>query len=123
MGCNGEGTPSETAVERTIELPAPAGDVWDELPALFGDDADFETEPGAPLRADGPGGGRVGVVDQAEPARRLTFWWTPVEGDEPPSYVEIELESCAVGTLLRVRETRIDGPVLLRSALHARAHA
>jgi uncharacterized protein YndB with AHSA1/START domain len=123
MGCNDERAASEPAVERTIELPAPPAEVWGELPALFGDDGDLETEPGAPLRADGPAGRRVGVVEQAEPARRLTFWWTSVEGDDAPSYVEIELESCAVGTLLRVRETRFDGALLLHSALHARAYA
>ena len=118
MGCtDGE------SVERTIELAAPAEQVWEELPVLLGDDARLVAEPGAPLRVDGPGGDRYGVIEDVEPARRLTFWWTAVEGDDAPSYVEIDLEPCPVGTLLRVRERRVDGERLLRSALHARAYA
>ena len=119
MGCTDE----QCAVERTIELDAPAEQVWQELPALLGDDTRLVTEPGAPLRVDGPEGDRLGVIDQVEPARRLTFWWTAVEGDDAPSYVEIDLEPCRVGTLLRVRESRVDGERLLRAAFHARAFA
>jgi uncharacterized protein YndB with AHSA1/START domain len=117
MGC----TDDHEAVERTIELDAPAERVWEELPALLGDDTRLVTEPGAPLRVDGPEGDRLGVIEQVEPARRLTFWWTAVEGDETPSFVEIDLEPCGVGTLLRVRESRVDGDRLLRAAFHARA--
>jgi uncharacterized protein YndB with AHSA1/START domain len=119
MGC----TDDQGVVERTIELDAPAEEVWQELPALLGDDTRLVTEPGAPLRVDGPEGDRLGVIEQVEPARRLTFWWTAVDGDDAPSYVEIDLEPCLVGTLLRVRESRLDGEHLLGAAFHARAFA
>ena len=119
MGCSDD----DIAVERTVELAAPAEQVWEELPTLLGDDTCLVPEAGAPLRVAGPEGDRVGVIERAEPARRLTFWWTTAEGDDPPSYVEVVLEPCAVGTLLRVRERRVDGAQLLRSAFHARAYA
>jgi uncharacterized protein YndB with AHSA1/START domain len=101
MSCN-----EDVSVERTIELPAPPEEVWDALPALFEDDGD-----------------RARVVEEREPPHRLTFWWTRLDGDDPPAYVEIELVSSAVGTLLHVRETRIDGAHLERTVLRARAYA
>ena len=50
----------------------------------------------------------------------------PGDGDDAPSFVEVELDGSAVGTLLRVRETRFDAATvvgrLLRGPL-ARARA
>ncbi len=74
MSCN-EGNDSDTdsnadsdaTVERRIELPAPPEVVWDELPAVLGDDVELTAEPGGALRARGPEGDRVGVVDEVEP--------------------------------------------------------
>ncbi len=97
MSCN---------IERTVELPAPPDEVWDALPELFEDD-----------------GQRVRVLDECDAPHRLSFWWTATEGDEPPSYVEIDLAVSAVGTLVHVRETRIDGAQLVRSAFNACAYA
>jgi len=116
------------AVERETVLPAPPGEVWESLPELVGAD-ELAPEPGAPLRATGAEGERVGVVDEADAPRRLAFWWTPVDGDDAPSFVEITLDAVetghGVGTLLRVRESRFDAAVvvdgLLRGPLaHAR---
>jgi hypothetical protein len=101
MSCNDQ----DVTVERHVELPAPPEQVWEELPAIL-------DEPG-----------RVRVDDRVEAPYWLSFWWTPTFGDEPPSYVELELEPSAVGTLLHVRETMIDGAHLERSALNARAFA
>ena len=122
MSCT-EGTPS---VEREIELPAGPDTVWRSLPSLLGDDVELVAEPGAPLRACGPDGERVGAVEEADAPHRLTFWWMAVDGDDAPSFVELELTGSGVGTLLRVRETRFDAATavegLLRGPL-ARAHA
>ena len=92
-------------MERTVELDAPPDVVWHELPETLADPD------------------RVRVDDEVDPGRRLTFWWMPADGDDPPSYVEIELEPCVAGTLLHVRETWIDGAHLERAAFNARAFA
>jgi uncharacterized protein YndB with AHSA1/START domain len=96
MSCN---------IERSVELPASPDEVWEALPELFDDDD------------------RARVVDEDDAPHRLSFWWTTVDGDEPPSYVEIDLSVSAVGTLLHIRETRLDGAALVRSAFNACAHA
>ena len=113
-------------MEREIELPARPDEVWETLPALFGDDVEIVAAPGGRVRARGPEGERAGTVEEVDAPRLLTFWWVTVEGDDAPSFVELELSGGAVGTLLRVRETRFDAAVavdtLLRGPL-ARARA
>jgi uncharacterized protein YndB with AHSA1/START domain len=93
-------------------LPAPPEEVWDSLPAIFGAGGEVVAEPGGALRSEGPDGTRVGVVETVEAPRRLSFWWVPVEGDDPPSHVEIALEPVetgnGVGTIVRVRESQFD---------------
>jgi len=126
MSCNDSNptdTQTDTIVERRVELPAPPEVVWDELPALFGDEVELVAEPGGALRSREADGDRIGVVTEAEPAARLAFRWMTVDGDEPPSEVEITLERSAVGTILHLRETRLDGAHLGRSALRAEARA
>jgi uncharacterized protein YndB with AHSA1/START domain len=122
MSCT-DGVP---AVEREIELPASPDDVWKALPSLLGDEVELTAEPGGRLRVRGPEGERVGVVEEADAPRRLAFWWVPAQGDDAPSRVELELDTVAVGTMLRVRETRFDTAggfdALLRGPL-ARARA
>jgi uncharacterized protein YndB with AHSA1/START domain len=105
MGCNNDHD-EELTVERELELDAPVDVVWEELPALFDGDDD-----------------RATVVDEIDPARRLAFWWAPATDADPPSYVEVELTPSGVGTLIRVRETRLDGAHLERSVRSARAYA
>lgn len=122
MSCTDE-VPS---VEREIELPVDAAVVWESLPSLFGDDVELTGEPGGRLRADGPEGEWVGVVEEFDAPRRLSFWWVPAEGDDAPSFVEVDLAGSAVGTLLRVRETRFDAAAVVGGMLRgplARARA
>ena len=109
MSCT-DGVPS---VEREVEVAAPPDEVWKSLPSLLGDDVELTAEPGGRLHARGPDGDHVGVVEEADVPRRLTFWWVPASGDELASRVEVELtptasDTVAVGTLVRVRETRFD---------------
>ncbi len=136
MSCT-DGAPPETgpAVERELTLAAPPAEVWESLPSLLGDYVDLAPEPGGRLRADGPDGERLGVVEEYDAPRRLAFWWVPAGDDDAPdtspSMVELDLfptqmAGSAVGTLLRVRETRFDAAIvadgLLRGPL-ARARA
>jgi uncharacterized protein YndB with AHSA1/START domain len=114
---------SEALVERRVELPADPGTVWEELPALFGDEVELEPEAGGRLRVLEPEGELVGVVQEAVPGERLSFRWVRRDGDDPPSEVEITLEPNGAGTILHMRETRLDGAQLLRSAFLAAARA
>ena len=99
----------ETQVTRDYEIDAAPEDVWDELPAVL-DEAD-----------------RVRVVEHEDAPHHLSFFWAPVDGDEPPSHVEIDLErgaigeSGTIGTIVHIRETRLTGAELLRSVFSARA--
>jgi uncharacterized protein YndB with AHSA1/START domain len=113
----------EAVVERHVELPAEPAEVWDELSGMFGDDVELELEPGGKIHVREPEGEFVGVVDEAVPGERLSFRWVRLEGDHPPSDVEITLEPNGVGTILHVRETRLDGARLVRSAFLASARA
>src|ERR1044072_1193598 len=101
-------TDDAPVVEREVVLPAPPEEVWESLPAVFGAGGEIVTDPGGAIRSAGPDGARIGVVEDGEPARRLSFWGVPVEGDDSPSHVEIALEPVetgnGVGTIVRVRE-------------------
>ena len=33
----------------------------------------------------------MGVVEEVDAPRRLSFWWVPTQGDDAPSMVELEL--------------------------------
>jgi uncharacterized protein YndB with AHSA1/START domain len=119
MSCND----TNRVVERDLELPVPPEVVWDQLPGILGDEVDLVAEPGGRLHTRDADGERVGVVREAVRAERLSFVWISADGNDAPSEVEITLEPSAVGTILRLRETRLDGAHLVRSAFSARALA
>ncbi len=110
-------------VEREVEVPAPPDVVWDELAGMLGDEVELTPEPGGALRVRDSDGERAGVVLEAEPGERLSFRWATVDGDDPPSEVEITLEVSAIGTIVHVREARLDGAHLERAAFVALARA
>ncbi|HYI37681.1 MAG TPA: SRPBCC domain-containing protein [Thermoleophilaceae bacterium] len=94
-------------VEREIELDAEPADVWRELTESdwLGDDPVIELEPGGDLEfTDRDAGRRSGWVEEVEPGRRLTVWWSS-EGEES-SRVEFEILKRGDGSALRVTETR-----------------
>jgi uncharacterized protein YndB with AHSA1/START domain len=95
-------------IERTVDLPADADDVWEEVVdgAWLGAD-ELDACPGG--RVLGPE--RQGVVEDVDPGRRLTFWWTG--DDAPPSFVEITLEPIDDGTRVTVREVLVHEDALL----------
>src|SRR3954468_21626712 len=97
----------EARITRTVELPAPAEEVWRSLtePELLGEWLGSVGE--MDVRAGGPGGdgGAGGAVRGAQvaevsPAHRLALHWWPEDGDGPESTVELELEPVAGGTRL-----------------------
>jgi uncharacterized protein YndB with AHSA1/START domain len=121
MSCNHP--ESDVIVERRVELPASPEIVWDELPQMLGDEVELSAEPGGTLHVHDADGDRLGVVVDAEPGERLSFRWATVDGDAPPSEVEIALEPSDIGTIVHLRETRLDGAHLERSAFLALARA
>ncbi len=124
MSCNDSEARPDVVIEREVELAAAPDEVWDELAAILGDDVELTAERGGGLRVhDAVDGDRIGVVLEAEPGERLSFRWATVEGDTAPSEVEIVLRSSEAGTIVHVRETRLDGAHLERSAFLALARA
>lgn len=104
----------ETRVTRTVELDAPAEDVWRALtePALLGDWLDsvveLDVRPGGDgVLVDPDGAVRRARVDEVEPARRLALRWWPEDGSGPQSTVELDLEETAAGTRVVVTETLV----------------
>jgi uncharacterized protein YndB with AHSA1/START domain len=102
----------EARITRTVELPAPAEEVWRSLtePELLGEwlgsVVELDVRPGGSgVIVEGDGAVRRAQVDEVDPARRLALRWWPEEGDGPESTVELELEPVAGGTRLVVTET------------------
>lgn len=108
-------------VDREAVLPAPPEEVWeqvadpDRLSEWFGADVEGDVVPGESLTFTFPDGSeRRGLVEIAEPARRLVFRWLPPErtadGRErrrESSRVAILLEPIGPDTLIRITETRV----------------
>jgi uncharacterized protein YndB with AHSA1/START domain len=92
----------EHAIERQLTVPETPEEVWESLaePDWLGEEALIELRPSGEVRA----GERTGFVEEVEPPRRLSFWWSE-EGDES-TRVEIELEEAPEGTCVRVTESR-----------------
>ena len=98
-------------VTREMEMPAPPEQVWrwlsepDLLARWLGIAAEVQMRPGGELRVRGEDGEeRAGWVEEAEPERRLCFWWR-LPGEDA-TRVEIEIEPTDEGTLVRVSESR-----------------
>jgi uncharacterized protein YndB with AHSA1/START domain len=100
-------------MERSVRLDAEPGEVWEALtrPELlsswFGAQVEIEARRGGSVDARFPDGSRRrGIVQVAEPARRLSFRWravAPVASAES-SVVELTLGPDGGGTVLTVVE-------------------
>lgn len=118
-------------IERHLIVPVVPETLWEaltdpqEVGAWFGHQVEWELTPGAPARwtdTDGAGQGRVGVVEEVAPARRLRFRWWPESDEGPASEVTYELEPAPDDpecTHLTVREA----PLPERPETSARARA
>ena len=119
----------ENQVTREIELDATPDEVWqaltdpEQLAGWLGTEAEIEAHPGGALAIETEDGSREGWIEEYEPARRLTIWWS--NGDEDTARVQFDLEEEAGRTRLVVTETRPlaaleleipGGPVMLAHA-------
>jgi uncharacterized protein YndB with AHSA1/START domain len=111
-----------TSIERSIDLDAPADDVWraitDEY--LLGDwlatDVEIDAHPGGALRCRAEDGEeRIGTVELVEEGERIAFSWQR-EGMEP-SRVELRLTELERGTRLDVVETGLREPAAPEASL------
>jgi len=109
--------PDDGAVERSVELPASASEVWEALTApaglsawLGGEVLSLDVGPGGRgLVRRGDGAVRRVVVEEVETGRRLRFRWWPYSRPDMPSplgstIVEFRLEEHGPTTTLRVIE-------------------
>jgi uncharacterized protein YndB with AHSA1/START domain len=89
-------------VERELTVPEEAEEVWRSLaePEWLGEDATIELREAGDVSA----GDRSGFVEEADPPRRLVFWWSAP--DEEATRVEIDLDETDAGTHIRVTESR-----------------
>lgn len=95
---------------REIELEATPDEVWqaltdpEQLAGWLGTEAEIDQRPGEALSIETEDGPREGWVEEYEPGRRLSIWWSA--GDEDATRVQFDLEEAAGGTRLVVTETR-----------------
>jgi uncharacterized protein YndB with AHSA1/START domain len=121
-----------TAVEREVTVPVPPHEVWpavtqsDEVSTWFGADVRLDVRPGGRGVFRWPDGTeRHVVVEEVEPARKLSFRWLPFQrtpdGESvtvPSTRVEITLDEVSEGTRVRV----VEQPAFaLGTTMHARA--
>jgi uncharacterized protein YndB with AHSA1/START domain len=86
-------------VERETVVPGTPEEAWRAVVESdwLGEDVRIEARPGGEVRPEG-------FVEEADPPRRLVFWWS-AEGEDA-TRVEIELDKVADGTRVRVVESR-----------------
>jgi uncharacterized protein YndB with AHSA1/START domain len=104
-----ESTEAGTVVERTEQFGVTPDALWDAItdPELleewFGP-VDIELTPGGAIT---DAGAALGVVETVEAPNRIGFVWI-APGTDAPSSVELVIEADDVGSILRVREARIE---------------
>ena len=109
MADGGESTEAVTVVERVEEFAAPPDALWDAMtdPELleewFGP-IDIDLAPGGAIT---DGEETIGVVETVDAPHRIGFVWI-APGTDVPSSVELEIDGAGDGSILRVRETRIE---------------
>ena len=104
----------EPVVRRTVELDAPALEVWHlltdpaELRTWFAADVDLVATPGATgLVLDHDGTTRHVVVDVLDAEHRLDLTWWPTDLPEAASTISFTLDEQGGRTLLTVTETPV----------------
>jgi uncharacterized protein YndB with AHSA1/START domain len=86
-------------VERETVVPGAPEDAWQAVVESdwLGEGVRIDPRPGGAVEPNG-------FVEEADPPRRLVFWWGAP--DEDATRVEIELEEVDEGTRVRVAESR-----------------
>ena len=106
-------SPEEETVSRSIDLEAPASEVWEAItdPNLLqewlADEVELDPAEGGELccRTDG-GEERCGTVERSEEGELLVFTWS--SPGAAPSRVELAIEALPGATRLTVTETRLE---------------
>jgi uncharacterized protein YndB with AHSA1/START domain len=113
------------SVVREVVVDGTPADVWDAVTDLgewFGADVDGEIEPGELVRFSWPGlPDRRAIIERVAEPRELIFRWLP--GALPPSRVEITIDECENGSVVRVTEQRFDAAVTPNPEIGFRALA
>ena len=113
MSCTDEASRASSGRSSCRRLP---DEVWESLPALLGDDVELAAEPGGRLRADGP---RVSGSAWSTRSTRRTgsrSGGSRSTATTPRRSSRSSSTGSAVGTLLRVRETRFDAATVVERA-------
>jgi uncharacterized protein YndB with AHSA1/START domain len=93
-------------IERELVLDAPPEAVWDAItgPGWLAEEVHFDLRPGGEASFRSGESFKRGWVEEADERVRLAFWW---ESDgEPATRVELTIEACEEGSMLKVSETR-----------------
>jgi uncharacterized protein YndB with AHSA1/START domain len=112
LGKAGRETVVIHSVERELLVPGEPDEAWEAVadPERLGDwlggDVEFDPAPGGEFHISFDNGGeREGFVEKLDhDEHRFAFWWRRPD-DELATRVEISLEECEGGTLVRVAET------------------
>ena len=112
LGKAGRETVVIHSVERELLVPGEPDEAWEAVadPERLGDwlggEVEFDPVPGGDFHIGFDNGGeREGFVEELDPdEHRFAFWWRRPD-DELATRVEISLEECERGTLVRVAET------------------
>jgi uncharacterized protein YndB with AHSA1/START domain len=103
-------------VTREVVLDAPPDEVWeavtspDQLGEWFGE-PDGAVAPGEVVRFTTPDGAvRRALIERMDEPHQLAFRWLP-SAAEPPSRVDITIDPCGDGSVLRVTEWRFEARV------------
>jgi uncharacterized protein YndB with AHSA1/START domain len=95
-------------IERTIELRATSGDVWEKI--IDGDLAEewmgVRVEPRVGGRVLVPDKEIIGTVEEVDPGRSITWSWREPDGD--PSQVTIEVEPADAGSRVTITERLLE---------------
>jgi uncharacterized protein YndB with AHSA1/START domain len=94
-------------VERELEIPATAEEVWDAVTGegWLADEVQLDLRPGGDASFwSAKDGVKTGWVEDVVEPERLAFWWA--SDGEPATRVELTLVPDGELTLLRVVETR-----------------
>jgi uncharacterized protein YndB with AHSA1/START domain len=111
LGKGGRETVVIHSVERELLVPSEPDEAWEAVadPERLGDwlggEVELDPVPGGEFHISFDNGGeREGFVETLDPdEHRFAFWWRRPE-DELATRVEISLEECERGTLVRVAE-------------------
>jgi uncharacterized protein YndB with AHSA1/START domain len=121
---------ADVHVQRSIDLDAPADQVWDALTedeALsdwFEADVTLDVVPGGDGRFEQPDGEvRRALVEEVDPGRRLSFrWWVDGDDEGPITSVTFELVPDGDRTQVVVTERALLLPIPVGARMSADLH-